>query len=99
MTEPSREEVEAGAKAAHYAINSVGAIWDCWPDSHKGVYYKLARAALEAAAKVRQKGERRIAYNGTGEEEYASVLMHEDETLKPGEELVIRPIGGKEEKA
>lgn len=86
MSEPSREEVEAALQAIAAATTDL-------------TLREMQRRALEAAAKVRQKGERRIAYNGTGEEEYASVLMHEDETLKPGEELVIRPSGGKEQKS
>ena len=45
----NQQALEAAAKAAHYAINSVGPVWDCWPDSHKAVYYKLAIAALSAA--------------------------------------------------
>jgi hypothetical protein len=44
--------IEKVAKAAHYAINSVGPVWDCWPDSHKAVYYKLAIAALTAYAEA-----------------------------------------------
>jgi len=81
MNEPSREEVEAALAAISAATTDV-------------TLREMQRLALLAAAKVRQKGERRIAYNGTGEEEYASVLMHEDETLKPGEELVVRKVRG-----
>ena len=87
----NQQALEAAAKAAHYAINSIGPVWDCWPDSHKDVYYKLARAALTAYAEA--SGERVVATNGTGEEEYVRVLVHEDETLAPGEILVIRKAG------
>ena len=87
----NQQALEAAAKAAHYAINSIGPVWDCWPDSHKDVYYKLAIAALTAYAEA--SGERVVATNGTGEEEYVRVLVHEDETLAPGEILVIRKAG------
>jgi len=97
MSEPSRDEVEAAAKALCEV--DVRGSWVLMGPVRREPWLYRAKTAIEAAAKVKEGRERRIAYNGTGEEEYARVLMHEDETLQPGEELVIRPIGGKEQKA
>lgn len=84
MNEPSREEVEAALQAIAAATTDM-------------TLREMQRLALEAAANVREGRERRVAYNGTSEEEYARVLMHEEETLKPGEELILRPTSGKEQ--
>ena len=87
----NQQALEAAAKAAHYAINSVGPVWDCWPDSHKAVYYKLAIAALTAYAEAC--GERVVWGPAT---DYANALLPDSMwlVLRPGEELVVRKSEG-----
>jgi len=87
----NQQALEAAAKAAHYAINSVGPVWDCWPDSHKAVYFKLAIAALTAYAEAC--GERVVWGPAT---DYANALLPDSMwlVLRPGEELVVRKSEG-----
>lgn len=93
----NQQALEAAAKAAHYAINSIGPVWDCWPDSHKDVYYKLARAALTTYAEAT--GERVVVENDTGKTMgFAAInegggVISGPFTLEPGEELVVRKAG------
>lgn len=84
----NQQALEAAAKAAHYAINSIGPVWDCWPDSHKDVYYKLAIAALTAYAEA--SGERVVYVNDTQRRLWVQPCTLGTEKIEPGEELVVR---------
>lgn len=85
----NQQALEAAAKAL--CEDGVRGSWKLMGPIRREPWIERARAALTAYAEAC--GERVVATNGTGEEEYVRVLMHEDETLAPGEILVIRKAG------
>lgn len=93
----NQQALEAAAKAAHYAINSVGPVWDCWPDSHKAVYFKLAIAALTAYAEAC--GERVVWTNNTSNDMAICRMNRNGEAFGPvtlikhGYEIIERKVG------
>lgn len=87
----NQQALEEAAKAIAAVGHTDPPSWCDYNPAEKSVLITTARAALTAYAEAC--GERVVATNGTGEEEYVRVLMHEDETLAPGEILVIRKAG------